>query len=192
MQPLVAVQLPPWTSREGISISREVPLECARSACEDVRRASAEAVLADLPGAERATWVWSDGSADGGTARGGGGALIVPPAGTEHSIRTPAGALCSSTRAELVALRAALEELATLDPTPDQDCYPDATTIICLDSRAPLQTVDAGPAAQASRLGDDNWQLLLQLAGRGRRLHLQWVPAHCGLPGNERADVLAK
>ena len=48
------------------------------------------------------------------------------------------------------------------------------------------------PAAQASQLGDDIWRLLLQLVGSGRRLHLQWVPAHCGLPGHQRANVLAK
>ncbi|KAF0300914.1 Ribonuclease H [Amphibalanus amphitrite] len=190
VEPMVAVPLPPWTSREGISISCAVPPECVRSAGEHARRAAAEALLSDLPGAERATWVWSDGSADGGTARGGGGALIALPTGTEHTVRAPAGSLCSSTRAELVALRAALEELAKPDTSPDPDRYP--TTIICFDSRAALQTVDAGPAAQASQLGADIWRLLLQLASSGRRLHLQWVPAHCGLPGNERADALAR
>ncbi|KAF0293500.1 hypothetical protein FJT64_000835 [Amphibalanus amphitrite] len=87
------------------------------------------------------------------------------------------------------ALRAALEEIES-DLTPDQDTHPD-TIIVCLDSRAAQQTVDAGPAAQTSQLGDAIWRLLMQLANRGRRLHLQWVPAHCGLPGNERADMLA-
>ena len=36
------------------------------------------------------------------------GALIVWPNGEEHSIRAPAGYLCSIFRAEMVALRAAL------------------------------------------------------------------------------------
>ncbi|KAF0299401.1 putative RNA-directed DNA polymerase from transposon BS [Amphibalanus amphitrite] len=84
VEPMVAVPLPPWTSREGISISCAVPSECVRSAGEHARRAAA-ALLTDLPGAEQATWVWSDGSADGGTVRGGGGALIVLPTGTEHT-----------------------------------------------------------------------------------------------------------
>ncbi|XP_043209693.1 uncharacterized protein LOC122374780 [Amphibalanus amphitrite] len=184
VEPMVVAQLPPWTSSEGITISCAVPPDCVR------RRAAVEAMLADLPGAERATWVWSDGLAEGGTVRGGGGALIVLPAGAEWTVKTPAGALCSSTRAELVALRAALEEIAESDLTPDQDTHPD-TIIVCLDSRAAQQTVDAGPAAQTSQLGDAIWRLLMQLANRGRRLHLQWVPAHCGLPGNERADMLA-
>ena len=32
----------------------------------------------------------------------------------------------------------------------------------------------------------------LQLVGRNRRVVLEWVPARCGVPGNERADELTK
>ena len=32
----------------------------------------------------------------------------------------------------------------------------------------------------------------MSLANRGRRTHLRWVPAHCGIPENEQADLLAK
>ena len=32
----------------------------------------------------------------------------------------------------------------------------------------------------------------MAMANTGVRTYLQWVPAHCGLPGNERADALAK
>ena len=35
------------------------------------------------------------------------------------------------------------------------------------------------------------WRLLLELAGRVQQVHLQWVPAHCGMTG-KRADTLAK
>ena len=36
------------------------------------------------------------------------------------------------------------------------------------------------------------WDHLAALASGARRVHLQWVPSHCDLEGNERADTLAK
>ena len=36
------------------------------------------------------------------------------------------------------------------------------------------------------------WRIIADITGRGQQIFLQWVPAHCGLPGNERADTLAK
>jgi len=32
----------------------------------------------------------------------------------------------------------------------------------------------------------------LQLLSNNCRVALQWIPAHCGVPGNEQADTLAK
>ena len=41
-------------------------------------------------------------------------------------------------------------------------------------------------------MGVSIWGALRRLSGDSRRVHLQWVPSHCGLRGNERADVIAK
>ncbi|KAF0291989.1 Vacuolar protein-sorting-associated protein 25 [Amphibalanus amphitrite] len=73
---------------------------------------------------------------------------------------------------------------------PEED--PGGPVMLCTDSQSALSALRAGPAAQQSRLGATIWQALLMLAERGRRAQLQWVPSHCGLEGNERADILAK
>ena len=79
------ITLPPWTDCSRVAVRMDVDA--------DFRRAS------------QAIWIWSDGSAEDGVTAGGGGALITLPSGEESEIRTPAGAVGSSTRAELVAMR---------------------------------------------------------------------------------------
>jgi ribonuclease HI len=141
---------------------------------------------------QNAVWVWSDGSAEAGVTSGGGGATVCLPSGEVQDVCVPAGAHCSSTRAELVALRAALEMVTELLPLVEPDGGEREPVVICSDSMAALTMLSGGAAAQRSLLGIQIWTLLLELADRRRPVHLQWVPAHCGLPGNERADELAQ
>ena len=130
--------------------------------------------------------MWTDGSATDGVADGGAGALIIWPNGEEDMIRTPAGRLSSSYRAEMVALQSALAQLTT-SPALDDD-----PVIICTDSQSALASLRDGPTVQTTPLGISIWRSLSRLAEGGRQVHLQWVPSHCGIVGNERADDIAK
>ena len=49
-----------------------------------------------------------------------------------------------------------------------------------------------GAAAQMSPLSVRLWSGQQRLESAGHTEHLQWVPAHCGLPGNEQAEALTK
>ena len=40
--------------------------------------------------------------------------------------------------------------------------------------------------------GEHNLRRKLYSIGKHRRVILQWIPAHCGIKGNEQADRLAK
>lgn len=160
--------------------------EGRRDAPASTRRAAAER-LAELPDPATSTWIWSDGSADGGVTLGGGGAVIYLMSGEVREVRVPAGALYSSTRAELAALHVTLELVLSLP-----ESLTAGPVVVCLDSQAALTMLSGGASAQVAELGARIWTTICTLRGRGHRLHIQWVPAHCGLPGNERADQLAK
>ena len=135
------VPLPPWTDCSRVTIRLDIDADIQRAAHGDVRCAAAERYLATLPA--QVVWIWSDGSAEGGVTAGGGGALITLPSGEEKEVRTPAGAVCSSTRAELVAMRAALEELRNLGAA-----LMDTSLVLCTDSQAALAMPATGSGAQ--------------------------------------------
>lgn len=186
IEPLLPDRAPPWevAACPHVSFGLDIGTSRRDAPAEELRRA-AQNHLASLP--QRATWVWTDGSADAGVRNGGAGAVVEWPDGAIDELRLPAGQLCSSFRAEMVALRSALDHLRN---HPQLD--PQLPIIFCTDSQSALAALREGPAAQKTPLGAAVWTGLAALAGPSRRIHLQWVPAHCGVDGNELVDVIAK
>ena len=82
-------------------------------------------------------------------------------------------------KAETSALQNAVAYIAEMKPQ---------KTVILTDSKAALQSLTSNTPDQPVH------QLLkdLQLLPHECTMVLQWIPAHCGIPGNERADRLAK
>ena len=184
VEPLLPPRIPPWTSGGDVSFQLDVgPLRLGATAEE--KKVAAELHLGSLP--QCATWLWTDGSVEGGVKDGGAGAVIIWPDGEEEELKTPAGRHCSSYRAEMLALASGLEQIR-LHPR-DEERHP---IIICTDSMSSLATLRAGPAAQTSPLGVAVWRELEELSRRGSRIVAQWIPSHCGVEGNERADAVAR
>ncbi|XP_043205423.1 uncharacterized protein LOC122372368 [Amphibalanus amphitrite] len=185
MEPILQPRTPPWLRPAPVTFDLEAGTRPPPGSPADRRRQEAALCLASLP--QCATWVWTDGSAEEGFRDGGAGALIVWPDDSTEELRAPAGSLCSSYRAEMVALRTALRHLL------EHPAHEDVPIVICTDSQAALAALRSGPSEQRTQLNSEVWDALTLLTREGaRRLHLQWVPSHCGLEGNERADVLAK
>ena len=129
------------------------------------------------------TWVhaYTDGSATDAVKNGGSGVLIKRHQQQPMTISAPAGKLCTNFRAEVKAITLASTHLVACGE-------PAVNTVILTDSLSTLQALTAGSADASIDELRDSLQQLQAL----RRVVLQWIPAHCGIPGNERADSLAK
>ena len=185
VEPIPPPNIPPWRRPAQVTFNLEAGARLPPGSSAERRRQEAALHLGSL--FQCATWVWTDGSAEGGVLNGGPEALIEWPDGETQELRAPAGRMCSSFRAELVAVRTALQHLL------EHPAHTEDPVVLCTDSQADLAALRSGPTEQRSLLSTELWAALLQLSEEGRRhLHLQWVPSHCGLGGNEKADDLAK
>ena len=69
---------------------------------------------------------------------------------------------------------------AVMDPTDTNS----EDVVFLTDSRSVLDSL--------ARHGEHNLRRKLYSILEHRRVILQWIPAHCGIKGNEHADILAK
>lgn len=63
--------------------------------------------------------------------------------------------------------------------------------LICTDSQSAVTSLMQGHAAQKEPTNHKIWNLL-HVITNSCRVHIQWVPGHAGLQGNEIVDSLAK
>ena len=174
----------PWTPYPTVTFHMQVGHPLQPTATNQQKRGARTGHLAALQ--QCAIWVWTDGYAEAGVLKGGAGVYIERPEGEDHELRRAAGRICPSFRAELIALREALQFLR------DNPAHTEDPVGICTDSPSALASIQGCPSAQTSQLGIDIWRALRELAGNGRQIILQCVPSHRGLGGNERVDSIAK
>ena len=129
---------------------------------------------------EKWTHAFTDGSASEATRDGGGGVYIRY---STEAVRIPiaTGKYSTNFRAEAAALeRAATHIKENLHHTQKQ-------VVIFSDALSVLQAIKDPQNKNLNYLSSSLASLAEQV-----KLSIQWIPAHCGIYGNEEADKLAK
>ena len=164
--------VPPWKRRATLRCK----VEAKKCSSEEDR----EEGLRRLAAARADFMCYTDGLVSP-LGAGGAGVLILQGEDVVAEARLAAGMGASSTQAEVTAIAWALRWLR------DRPGW-DTATIAC-DSTAAIGAI-ARPFHP--RQSKEEKEAKISLAGmEGKRVDVVWVPSHCGIPGNERADVLA-
>ena len=161
---------------------------------ENVKKSSHPLELArateDTIGTYPEEWIhaYTDGSAFKATQNAGYGVLIHYPNGISESISGACGKICSNFEAEMFAVGHTVSHLneffRTNNKTPNN-------IVVFTDSQSILQALKQKandcPQVQQILLSIDRFLTAFPV-----KLVLQWIPGHTGIPGNEKADKLAK
>jgi hypothetical protein len=82
-----------------------------------------------------------------------------------------------------VAIQAALQGLALQNPRPQKNI------VVLIDSMAAIQAISS-PESQTSTIVEI--RTLVHGIQSNCEVMVQWIPSHCDLPGNDKANELAK
>jgi len=124
--------------------------------------------------------VYTDRSAAEATKDGGAGVYIkYNENDARHAYAT--GKYSTNYRAEVIAIKKAAEEL----PENENDIKPNISVL------TDALSVYEGLQNTREKTLDTLRLALIELSSKANVV-LQWIPAHCGIPGNKIADGLAK
>ena len=125
--------------------------------------------------------LYSDGSAEGGTERGGAGVVVTqgdPACPTVlETLRRKGSDLTSSYGEEQSAMQLGLEWIA-------ENCTAQTKVVIATDSQSLCQALNG--------FDHEIRELRGRLIKTAARITVQWIPGHKGIAGNELADKVAK
>ena len=132
--------------------------------------------------------VYTDGSALKGTENAGYGARIEYPDKTLEELSHPCGTHCSNYEAEALAIKAAID---SIEEKVKKTSFSNTKVIIFSDAKSVLQALNA-ETYKSHVIQDLSNRLDVFIKNFNYEIILQWIPSHCQIKGNERADTLAK
>ncbi|XP_041357542.1 uncharacterized protein LOC121374506 [Gigantopelta aegis] len=121
--------------------------------------------------------VYTDGSATNALENGGAGIYIMDPSSYREEAHFLTGKHCTNYAAEVEALIHAAHIISTTE----ENC---SHVVFLTGALSALQALESNKLDRLSEA--------LHPINSVIQVVLQWIPAHCGIPGNENADRLAK
>lgn len=176
----------PWDHPPNVCFNTDASKLCKKDAPAEDKLKCAKMVINALPVADME--IFTDGSVDQNLKTGGAGFVVQNKVGNEKfSKAIPAGFHCSSYRAELIAMNAALDWVMDYEQNYRKiNLYTDSLSLVqCLDNIS---------SAKMDAKLHELWCKISRLFphGSARSLTIIWIPGHCGIVGNEEADRVAK
>ena len=182
----VSPTMPPHIFLNKPEIAKTLLDGCNKNSNPIALKASALETIDSYP----STWIhsYTDGSAFKATINAGYGAAIHMPSGEKKEIFNSSGSFCSNYIAEQQAITNAITFINYYFDNNPQDI---TNTIIFTDSLSTLDALENGSDVSKD-ITHLKWSLHNLMSRHNTRVVLQWIPAHIGIQGNERADLLAK
>ena len=132
--------------------------------------------------------VYTDGSAFKGTVNAGYGVRIEYPDKSLEEISNPCGAHCSNFEAEAIAINTAIK---TIKEKFTENPNLQTKIVIFSDAKSVLQALNS-ERYSSNVIQELSTSMDLFMNEFKQEITLQWIPSHCEINGNERADALAK
>ena len=177
MDPIITVPpRPPWDWENTTQFHSKLKEDCKRSEKDEERRIKAQNTLEEH---SAEILIYTDGSVSE-NGRGGSGLIAYKGNTTIHQQAVPSGLIADSCFAECTAMAEAVKWA-------ENSKY--KSFLICSDSKSGIEKLMRGPGDQDDQASQEIWRALLR--NKSKSFTFQWVPAHCGLEGNEKADRLA-
>ena len=168
---------PNWSEKSNnLKICSTVPnLKAKDNTSKEVQKSLTMEMIEEKYPKDAWVHIYTDGSATDAIKNGGAGVSIEDDE-ISLALAVPTGARCTNYKAEVDAINIAAKAMG-------QSTNFDGSIVFFTDAISVLQSLESGGLLQLRETLEDI---------NCNRVVLQWIPAHCGIPGNERADSLAK
>ena len=178
---------PPWSFSNDFNVFKP-EMHVRKKKDKKKNKKACEAVLNEIrKDYEPVLEVYTDGAVV--EERGAAGVYIIDSEGNEFlTNKSEAGIICTSFRAEMMAIKNAFVLLFKEFKPPEN-----ASVLFVSDSSSALMELEKGGTKQKTRLGSRIWQFIEFFNNKFKtKFIFQHVFSHCGIVGNEEADKLAQ